>query len=216
MVNPKELPSGVLGIDFPLSCDLYEFGTEDGKYHAFAQVADEIISFRDRNLLKQKIISFNRAHKVNTMYAKEQKGNYRITLPAGEYYVGDPSYICPCDIWQEILETTKQLTNHPQVFKSRVLFCHTTAYGDGRYENQARPESYGVDSSTLGIVPMELVWKMNSEVPFDDSCVFTIKQLGSVITFEEDFEASVENGVFTFGDKVLIDTNENSFDFDRE
>ena len=81
------------------------------------------------------------------------------TKSAGEYWVGDPCYVVPDDIYQGIWGDKYK-------FKDGTIDCgnglsfqvHGTAWGDGEYKG-SNGFIYGVDAGVLAIVPMELATK---------------------------------------------------------
>lgn len=81
-----------------------------------------------------------------------------VTLPAGEYLVGDPCYAFR-ESWGEALDSLYRGTGDPVDGRGEVrnyaFAAFTTAHGDGEYlDGQGR--RYGVDSGMLGAVPAEL------------------------------------------------------------
>ena len=82
------------------------------------------------------------------------------TIPAGEYYVGDPCYGVPDARWMEWLEAA-DYENVDRFLVADLDDRHTvvgvrTAYGDGEYYDQAG-RAYPVDAGLIGVVPVELV-----------------------------------------------------------
>lgn len=145
--------------------------------------------------------------RIMTLYAQEKSQSFSMALPAGQYYVGDPSYTCPGSLWYEVIqEATDYLTIEPQIFMNHLLFCHSTAEGDGGWKNKLGSEQFGVDSGTFGIMPMELVWKMNKDFSFSKQLITNAFRLGAVIDFKTPFTVTAAHGEFKFGDKVWIDT----------
>ena len=70
-------------------------------------------------------------------------------LPAGRYYVGDPSYLL-----EDNVEAGRDALS-----KHEGAWCWRTAYGDGLYalvvDGQRQPERIAVDSGKLCLVPVE-------------------------------------------------------------
>ena len=89
----------------------------------------------------------------------EETVGEKITSPSGKFYVGDPCYVLSDDIYYGIWDDKYN-------FEDGIIDCgnnlsflvHGTAYGDGEYTG-TNGFDYGVDSGTLGIVPIELVEK---------------------------------------------------------
>ena len=121
--------------------------------------------------------------------------NVNITLPAGEYYIGDLCYLFKeHDDWLEFIDKYLKGTEDPynQEYKSEKYFSHNTEYGDGIYFDQFGNE-YPVDSGSIGALPKELATKT------DDGCLLK--------TFDDDFECSFEDGTFYFGE-IEIETGD--------
>lgn len=81
-----------------------------------------------------------------------------ITLPAGEYYVGDPCYAVPDERWQEWLDAADYMTERRWLLADlddRAVLGIGTAHGDGVYEG-SDGFSYGVDAGLIGLVPAEI------------------------------------------------------------
>jgi len=123
---------------------------------------------------------------------KEQK------LKAGKYYIGDPCYLFG-ESWSEVCDILFSDVS-PQLFKCDTMLMGGTAYGDGAYLG-SNGNLHWVDSGTIGILPISLINIDNKE---------TIEGIEKsegmhIVEFEKDFDASIENGVFVFGD-IVIDT----------
>lgn len=78
-----------------------------------------------------------------------------------KYYVADPCYVIKEEHWDEfvqnILEAEKSRDFKGLVNVSgHLLFAHSTQYGDGYYSSSLPGVSFGVDSGTIGCVPVEL------------------------------------------------------------
>jgi hypothetical protein len=202
-------------------CNLFQFVSEDRQQSTFIEIDGGLFPTTEpspavelMNAWKSRV---SYRQQIDEFRAIEASKKWKIVLPAGEYYVGDPSYICPDKKWPEILATTNWLSRDPQVFRSHILFCHRIANRKGCWHNRIEPtQIFSIDSKYFGIVPMELVWKMNSEVPFDQERITLIGELGAVIKFDEPFEATADHGIFNFGDKVLINTTQKGYFGDEE
>jgi hypothetical protein len=137
-----------------------------------------------------------------------------ITLPAGDYYVGDPSYLL--ENLDETLDGIVKACNfkdfNEYVVKKRY-FAYTedgqtvvifrTWIGDGIYTDQESRE-YPVDSGMIGVVPVAMAH------PDESSCSWTeypdAKRF-HCITFPEPFlcKRDDDGGLLVFGN-VEIDT----------
>lgn len=123
--------------------------------------------------------------------------NDKVTVPPGEYYLGDPCYsigedrdkwIDLCDKWY--IAENKGSNPVAQSGDSFVL-AFNTAYGDGSYPG-SDGKYYCVDAGIIGLVPVEIADKGTDLV--------------TKITFTEPTVCTSENGVLTFG-SVVIDTD---------
>jgi hypothetical protein len=121
-------------------------------------------------------------------------------LKKGTYYVGDPCYIFGKS-WSDFLNMLRFFGDCDivKVFGEECI-AGRTAYGDGSYfDNFGR--KYCVDSGLVGILPISLI---------DKDRVVTLEKIEEskcmhIIDFSEDFEVSIYNGVFNFGN-VIINT----------
>jgi hypothetical protein len=90
----------------------------------------------------------------------------RITVPAGEYWLGDPCYSFhgPRDKdwlpWLEAADYSNHVDNQNIVLHAKVpdteftVLGLSTAYGDGHYKG-SDGEYYAVDAGLIGLVPVE-------------------------------------------------------------
>ncbi len=91
-----------------------------------------------------------------------------LTLPAGEYYIGDPCYVIADDRWDEVCNQmfpgvpgNDDYENHDIQLDGTHFFVYSTAYGDGLYDDGMY--TYGVDAGCIGAVPMSLVNKREQQ-----------------------------------------------------
>lgn len=123
------------------------------------------------------------------------------TLPAGEYYIGDPCYAIPDVEWDQfITDWDAQLGEYGRdqdggvfQYKGLNVFVHHTAFGDGEFDG------YGVDSGSIGAVPAALVGAQEREEIMEHN-------LGTFFTFTSDFVVGCVKGEFQIG-HIHIDTN---------
>lgn len=126
-------------------------------------------------------------------------------LKAGTYYIGDPCYIFDGS-WMDILNQTDYLNDCSKPLFDRDFFAHSTAFGDGEfYDNNHY--SYSVDAGLIACLPIEFV-EIDNKVIGDEE----IQQYGNIVIFPEDFVCSYNNGIFNFGDKIIINTSYESDD----
>ena len=130
-----------------------------------------------------------------------------ITLPAGDYYIGDPAYLLDYDEndfnWFHILEACNYF-NEPYVKDGQTAVTFNTWIGDGIYADREGRE-YPVDTGSIAVVPVAMArlaprsrcsWK--EENPPD---------LFHRVTFPEPFlcKREEDGGLLVFGG-VEIDT----------
>ena len=132
-----------------------------------------------------------------------------VTLPAGEYYIGDPCYVIHDDEWMPFLEANGLLDNdgfHPACeYHDKPCFVSSTMYGDGTYPvwGPVGQKPIGVDAGLLSAVPSDLVADRGEA-----------ERLGFFVTFAEDFACGWEDGTIIFGDYRIAtgDDDENPDD----
>lgn len=124
-----------------------------------------------------------------------------VTLPAGKYFIGDPCYVLGhrweevCALhWADHTLSCNDNTCLPvyELDGRKVVEFHT-AYGDGGYYDQFGA-CYGVDSGTIGAVPVELI------------DIDSVSDLGVIHVFQEDFVCSSDGKILRFGN-TAIDTD---------
>lgn len=115
-----------------------------------------------------------------------------MTMPAGEYWIGDLCYVMN-DVWEEFcehLDTQGEIT----LKDGRKVAWYHTAYGDGTYEDQYGCR-YGVDAGLIGCIKMSDIKEATSG------------DLGYIHHFHSDFNVSYGDGKIKFGELLIIDTD---------
>ncbi len=85
----------------------------------------------------------------------------KVTVPAGEYILGDPCYTVPDELWDALLASTGSSDEtfddeHPVgVILGFQVLAFSTTHGDGIYEGTDGHE-YPVDAGLIGLVPVSL------------------------------------------------------------
>lgn len=79
------------------------------------------------------------------------------------FYIGDPCYVLPDEIYNEIWGDKYNFKDGKIEVGDKAFLVHGTAYGDGEYFDGIGT-SYGVDSGTLALIPLELI-KDNELIP---------------------------------------------------
>lgn len=145
-----------------------------------------------------------------------------ITIPKGEYWLGDPCYVLNDEDYEELIkeendiknpskESNKKNKNFPvldigegcyTVINKHHIVSLYTKYGDGLYEYQEQPIS--VDSGMIGLVPMALV-----------SDVSGIHH-GVRVRLEEDSKINrSEDGTLSFGSIEVYTGDDYEDDYDE-
>lgn len=116
-----------------------------------------------------------------------------LTVPAGKYYLGDPCYTVPTELWDELLDSCDCFNYETGKVNGYTVYAFGTAYGDGVYLGSDGHE-YPVDAGLIGLVPVELNPKpMYAADPF------------TVVEFDVDTLCFNQGGYMTFGN-ISIDT----------
>jgi hypothetical protein len=128
-----------------------------------------------------------------------------LKLPPGKYYIGDPCYVFQDATWDRLLETALEDLQHGEIteFDGRQLWGHATMHGDGVFEDQNGVE-YGVDTGTLGAVPIELI---------DDPAG---EENGTIVDAPNGLSVEHDNGTFWFGNIVIKTNADLDKDFDDD
>lgn len=123
------------------------------------------------------------------------------TLPAGQYFVGDPMFVLAKlgeDLWDQISKETGFL-EFPYISETIQLFVGDTVEADGDYVSG--DYSFSVQSGSFGIIP-------RSTVDFLGVDISDLESVGVILDFSEEFVINFDNGTFAVSDRVFIDTNE--------
>lgn len=125
-------------------------------------------------------------------------GKHEWTLPAGDYYFGDPCYILTDAAYKECLDMNGMDGCHMDKC-GRMYVTYNTLWGDGSY--YGLHGEYGVDSGCLALIPMSMA---NPDVVHNR---LVSKHMG----FSEPVTFTADKGVFRItykGEDVeVVDTN---------
>ena len=119
-----------------------------------------------------------------------------VTLPAGEYWVGDPCYaFSDHQVWMALLESAGiDHSPMPRIMEAnaegRSFVASGTAFGDGTFYDQDGNE-YGVDAGLIGVTPA-----VEGKTPSG------LRQ----VTFTQPFSVEYDEGKITLG-PIVIDTD---------
>ena len=134
-----------------------------------------------------------------------------MTMPAGNYYIGDLCYVFDDTEWDEFCQLTIKgqecLDGEFTMEDGRRFATYGTFYGDGEYTSNMGTK-HCVDAGIIGCV---LVSDIRANKYADMS------NLGAIINFNEPFNTSEVNGKIHIG-HVVIDTKEEYYDslYDEE
>lgn len=106
-----------------------------------------------------------------------------ITLPAGEYYIGDPCYIVSDDVWDQWC-TTHEMAYGCVITDGAKWVINSTHCGDGAFTG-SDGRTYCVDAGTLGMVPASL---------FDPTKMKSAAKLGAFHTLDTEVTYRVSRG----------------------
>jgi len=114
--------------------------------------------------------------------------DYTVTVPPGRYWLGDPCYSVPNDLWGPLLDSCETfnlpigtVTKDGQEYQ---VLAFGTFYGDGCYTDQSG-HSFPVDAGLIGLTPVGLA----DGHPFGST----------LVEFKVETECSCRNGVLRFG-----------------
>lgn len=127
---------------------------------------------------------------MNEMYILA--ADYTVKVPAGKYWLGDPCYSVPNDLWMPLLNSCEifekpigTVTKDGQKYQ---VLAFGTAYGDGCYRDQFN-NSFPVDAGLIGLTPAGLT----DGHPFGST----------LVEFAEDTECFCYEGILQFGPHTI-------------
>ncbi len=116
----------------------------------------------------------------------------QITLPPGEYWVGDPCYVIDNGEWPAFSKSIDRHSGHSQ-YLGRHSAVFNTAYGDGTYPD-GDGRQYPVDTGQIGAIPRALATKNKEKM----------ESLGRLVTSHEPLDCSAdEEGRLRFGEIII-------------
>lgn len=156
-----------------------------------------------------------------------QAATAEFTVPAGEYYVGDPCYVLPRPLYDalhdlifpttndvETIHVAVALPGFPNVTRAHIVDIRT-CYGDGRYRVDAyRPEvmrpgrGVAVDSGGIAVVDKRLCTRGG----YDDA---VLRELAAWVTLAEPAVVLVEAHNLTVRGYLTVTTNNTDRDADE-
>jgi len=122
---------------------------------------------------------------------------YKCVMPAGKYFVGDPSMVLNSNSWQEIILATDTFCDEDADWRNLPIWAAATAHGDGAYDGSDGFE-YPVYRGLIGVMPVEA---MDVEVDLVEH-----HMNGRIVEFDEGFICEEFHGIITIGE-ISIDTD---------
>ncbi len=114
--------------------------------------------------------------------------DYEVTVPAGKYWLCDPCYAVPSDLWMDLLNSCEfferpigKVEADGEVYQ---VLGFGTAYGDGLYHDQFN-NAFPVDAGLIGLTPVGL----SKDEPFG----------ALLVEFTDETTCSCYEGVLKFG-----------------
>ena len=116
------------------------------------------------------------------------------------FYIGDPCYVLNDEEYYGNWEKNYKFDDGEIKTDCGTWFVHSTAYGDGEYYDN-NGVGYGVDSGTIAVIPLEVVFAHPSEDILKNGAVSTDKMdfFGNTVIRngkELSCEITVEDGIF--------------------
>ena len=114
--------------------------------------------------------------------------DYEVMVPAGKYWLCDPCYAVPSDLWMDLLNSCEfferpigKVEADGEVYQ---VLGFGTAYGDGLYHDQFN-NAFPVDAGLIGLTPVGL----SKDEPFG----------ALLVEFTDETTCSCYEGVLKFG-----------------
>ena len=148
----------------PMTLDQW-VGSEDYEATLCDYFKVDMFSEIDKESISDKLVSelYNDVYLANYELDESKKVTEAevatATKSAGEYWVGDPCYVLPDEVYFGIWDKQYKFNDGTIDCGNGLSFqVHGTAWGDGEYKG-SNGFVYGVDAGVLAIVPMELATK---------------------------------------------------------
>jgi hypothetical protein len=123
-----------------------------------------------------------------------------MTMPSGTYYIGDLCYVMKPE-WEEFCDITIEgygcKDGEFALKDGRRFATYGTLYGDGTYRSNIGSR-HSVDAGLIGCIRVE-------DIKDPSATMQQMRDLGTIVDFDEPFETSESEGVICFG-IVEIDT----------
>ena len=139
-------------------------------------------------------------------------------IPAGTYYVGDPCYIIPDELWDDYISEMFDDSGRSLgpifciQYKQFRTFVFDTKFGDGQYPisiNGVELNSFGVDAGCYSLIPEALVNEFNGKM--SSGCKVTFNNEAHIDSYEDGDAFIVSSDT-----KLFIDTSGSTEDDEDE
>jgi len=132
----------------------------------------------------------------------------QVIVPAGKYWLCDPCYAVPENLWMQLLSTCDYFSEPVgTVTLSKGITYNvlgfSTAYGDGCYADQ-HGNAYPVDAGLIGLTPVELV------------AMDRLEGLGTLVEFTEDTLCTNDGGRMQFGKYKINTLDDDEYEDEEE
>lgn len=126
----------------------------------------------------------------STIHSVDKSG---FKVPAGKYWIGDPSYVLTKNDFSNFVHQDKNNGSIGCILDGHIIIALSTFFGDGEYYDDEQ-NSYKVDSGYIGIIPLDYLTLNNIDVP----------ENGRIHIFEKTSEIFVSDiGLMNFGNITI-------------
>ena len=101
---------------------------------------------------------------------------WKVTVPAGAYFLGDPCYAVPSEMWDDLLSSCDVFKKPVGIVSGIEVLAFGTHFGDGTYSD-GQGGSYPVDAGLIGLTPIKLA----STHPD----YWALSNMGRIVTFTD-------------------------------
>ena len=125
---------------------------------------------------------------------------WSVSVPAGTYFLGDPCYAVPSEMWDDLLASCDFFKLPVGTVRRTQVLAFGTRWGDGTYTD-GEGNSYPVDAGLIGLTPIAL-----ASARLDS---WGLSSMGRIVTFVSATRCTSDNaGLLVFG-RICINTDEN-------
>jgi hypothetical protein len=131
---------------------------------------------------------------------------WTVTVPPGMYFLGDPAYAVPREMWQALIEGAGYFDRQPVGTTEddhQVLAFNAPDVPGQFHDGDGTP--YLCDSGLLGLVPAALVGT-------DQKRIADLITLGRFIEYDREFTCTSDGQCWSFGEVNLVEDPQESDD----